>query len=359
VKFAAAGTAPFRDDLSEVEEDARVARFFELNQQIADAERVAGDPEADPRAIQDAREQSLALRAERQRIENSVELILEGRLTQLIKDAGLVRDVGRGMVWPPVNVEFEEPPAVLVRSPRAEIRRQSDRLLQGDLPIAEREQLESKAEADGETSALVVDIGAIAMYPAIVPPTADYHGTLQTLAHEWVHHYLYFTPLGRSFYDSPKLVTLNETVANMAGAELGDMLFERYPLKKAPVYVSARLSGGSDAPAESDQQTFDFGKEMRALRLEVDARLAAGDIDGAEQLMEERRKAFVANGYYIRKINQAYFAFHGSYADTPASSDTVGPKMQELRDASPTLEAFLETAREFRSEQDLDVALAD
>jgi hypothetical protein len=87
--------------------------------------------------------------------------------------------------------------------------------------------------------------------------------------------------------------------------------------------------------------------------------LRAGDISGAERLMEERRLSFVANGYYIRRINQAYFAFHGSYADTPGSIDPIGPKLEELRRESATFEEFIETARTFTSVADLDAALGD
>ena len=98
---------------------------------------------------------------------------------------------------------------------------------------------------------------------------------------------------------------------------------------------------------------------MRALRLEVDALLTAGKVDDAERLMEERRQVFVANGYYIRRINQAYFAFHGSYADTPASSDPIGPKMAALREQSQSVKDFLERAREITSEAGLDAVLND
>ena len=104
---------------------------------------------------------------------------------------------------------------------------------------------------------------------------------------------------------------------------------------------------------------FDFPREMRALRLEVDALLTAGKVDDAERLMEARRQVFVANGYYIRRINQAYFAFHGSYADTPASSDPIGPKMAALREQSQSVKDFLERAREITSEAGLDAVLND
>ena len=40
--------------------------------------------------------------------------------------------------------------------------------------------------------------------------------------------------------------------------------------------------------------------------------------------MEERRLLMVEHGYPIRVLNQAYFAFHGAYAESPASSSPIG-----------------------------------
>jgi hypothetical protein len=247
-----------------------------------------------------------------------------------------------------VNAEFEEPPSLLVTSPRAEIRRDGETLLESELPAGRVRAIEAAAEADGRTSALVVRIGAIATYPAIVPPSPDYHGTLETVAHEWLHHYLFFTPLGRRYYEGGDLTTLNETVANIGGRELACVV--------DPCDVAVTAGQRRAAPAA---QEFDFKAEMRGLRARVEAMLQAGDIAGAERLMEEMRRVFVANGHYIRRINQAYFAFHGSYADTPASIDPIGPKLDELRRRASTFEEFIETARRLRSASDLDDALAE
>src|SRR6185312_4017762 len=128
-----------------------------------------GDPQTAAPDAASASAKAASLRAERARIENSVELILEGRLTRVIKEAGLTRHAGGDFVWPPVNIEMQNPPSVLVESPRSEIRTESESLLQGDLPIERVQQLEGAAEADGKTSALVVEIGGIAMNPAIIP----------------------------------------------------------------------------------------------------------------------------------------------------------------------------------------------
>lgn len=349
VKFAYQAVAPFRHDLSEQQQSERVARYFELNGQIAQQEQTAGDPASDAEAVARANDELRVLYPQRDAIENSVEVILEGRLTRVIKETGLTRQAGGSFVWPPVNIAFQHPPAVLVTSPRATIRKEGESLLQGELPIAKVESIERKAESDGKTSAVVIDISGIAMYPAIIPRSDDYEGTMEDIAHEWTHQYLFFTPLGRRYFENGELTTLNETVANIVGQEMGARLAQEYPLpapKSAP------------APAPAPQQpALDFNSTMHNLRLRVDALLAQGKIDEAEGDMEQTREQLAAAGYYIRKINQAYFAFQGSYANTPGSSDPIGPKLTALRKDSATLEAFVHRAQALTSESDLDQAL--
>jgi hypothetical protein len=90
---------------------------------------------------------------------------------------------------------------------------------------------------------------------------------------------------------------------------------------------------------------FDFNSEMRTTRVRVDDLLAAGNIQEAETYMEARRVFFRENGYLIRKLNQAYFAFYGAYADQPgggaAGADPVGAAVRQLRAQSPSLGDFL------------------
>jgi len=75
--------------------------------------------------------------------------------------------------------------------------------------------------------------------------------------------------------------------------------------------------------------------------------------------MEERRKMFVDNGYYIRKLNQAYFAFHGTYAYDPASVSPIYNDLKQLRAKSPTLRSFIETVAAMTNYADLRKALED
>ena len=85
---------------------------------------------------------------------------------------------------------------------------------------------------------------------------------------------------------------------------------------------------------------------MHITRLAVDSLLAEGKIEQAETYMELRRRVFWENGYHIRKLNQAYFAFHGAYADQPggaagASEDPAGEAVRALRANSASLAEFL------------------
>jgi hypothetical protein len=97
---------------------------------------------------------------------------------------------------------------------------------------------------------------------------------------------------------------------------------------------------------------------MRETRLRADELLAAGQIDEAEAYMDSRRGLFVSNGYSIRRLNQAYFAFYGAYNAEPggapaAGSDPVGPAVQALRERSPSVGDFLRTIAGVRTLDDV------
>jgi hypothetical protein len=83
---------------------------------------------------------------------------------------------------------------------------------------------------------------------------------------------------------------------------------------------------------------------MHTTRVTTDSLLAQGKIDEAEKYMETRRLFFWNQGYQIRKLNQAYFAFYGAYAETPggeAGNDPVGPAVRALRQQSSSLADFI------------------
>ena len=98
---------------------------------------------------------------------------------------------------------------------------------------------------------------------------------------------------------------------------------------------------------------FSFNREMQETRLEADRLLAEGNIEEAESYMEARRLVFADNGYFLRKLNQAYFAFHGSYADRPTAVSPIGDQVRQVREQSATLKEFIETMSRVSSYDDL------
>jgi len=91
--------------------------------------------------------------------------------------------------------------------------------------------------------------------------------------------------------------------------------------------------------------------------------LAAGNVEEAEAYMEARRQVFYDQGYhYLRRLNQAYFAFYGAYADEPggaAGEDPVGGAVRALRARTGTPLGFLRRMAWMDAYADLTRALAE
>jgi hypothetical protein len=278
-----------------------------------------------------------------------------------IAEAAIERQVGAalisehlltaGMLWPPVRFSFTEPPLYLVVSPRSQITRRYGAYLQPDTPLTAWNGLEDEVERQGEVRALIEGIGGFSTWPTMVLNDAPLDWVLSTVAHEWMHTYLVFHPLGWHYFDNGEMTTINETVASIVGDEIGAQVMARfYAQSPAP----APVEPGPPAPTPAP---FNFGAEMRSTRLAVDALLAAGQIRAAEAFMEARRQRFVTAGYDVRKLNQAYFAFHGSYATGVGAVDPIGPKLQQLRQQSSSLADFVRTVQQFASLDDLEASL--
>ena len=313
-------------------------------------------------AVSDAAAATAAQRSElaaiRQQLSaeaSTVEAILEQQLTSVVQAEGLTT---AGLVWPPVRMRFSEPPNLLVISPRDRIERLRAVDLLPDLDSADRTALEQAIAADETLAAYVTGTGGYGVYPTMVIDRYGLPWTTETVAHEWIHNYLAFRPLGWSFLDGGESVVINETVASIAGEELGRALLARYypdllPPPAPPIETPEEIGEPFDVPP-----AFEFGPQMRATRLVVDELLAGGYVEEAEAFMEARRRTFADNGYLLRVLNQAYFAFHGSYATGAAASDPIGPKLVRLRELSPSLQVFMQTAARLTTAAELDAALA-
>jgi hypothetical protein len=338
----------FDDGPSLEEENDVLQRYFALTAEVASAEQEAADSEDE--SLRSALEEK---RKEQQRLENKVEAILEKRVSKVVEDEGLTTSLPLfsqvRFVFPPLDFEFDQPPAVLVISPRDHISLDRAVLLRRGLTDEQMTALEEETAAGG-VSSLVVNLSGIASYPSTVPEYASYADVLEAVAHEWLHQYLFFHPLGSHYFDNDALRTLNETVANIGGRQIADLAQQRFPLPQPSLAAADRAR---------EQSRIVFRSEMHELRLDVDRLLSEGKIDEAEALMEEERESLAEKGFYIRKINQAYFAFNGLYGDTPASSSPIGPKMLALRWLSPSLGSFIRSVAEITSEEELDRLLAE
>ena len=98
-------------------------------------------------------------------------------------------------------------------------------MLKADMDLEAREEIEERVAEKLGISSLVLEIGGVATYPASVHHGTDLRNTLRLAAHEWVHHYLFLKPLGRNPYGNPEQMVLNETVASIAGDEIGDIAY--------------------------------------------------------------------------------------------------------------------------------------
>jgi hypothetical protein len=175
-------------------------------------------------------------------------------------------------------------------------------------------------------------------------------------AHEWIHNFLTFRPLGWAYDASAETRTMNETTASLLGKALGRAMLERYYPDLVPPPPPQTAAPATETPPPA----FDFNREMHETRVEVDRLLAEGKVEEAEAYMEARRQRLVEHGYVIRRLNQAYFAFHGAYADSPesaAGADPVGEAVRELWDLSTSPATFLRTMARMNSYDDLRRAL--
>ncbi|MDE2861624.1 MAG: hypothetical protein OYI31_01565 [Chloroflexota bacterium] len=340
-------------------EEELVREFFELADRrrgLEEAIRVARAG-AETGNLDSLRAQLAAVEADQAAIRNRVEEIMEGEIDSIVFEEGL--HVGGplsafGVHFPPVDFRVQASPPVTIVSPRDRIERLEDVLLRPDTAVEDREVLEEAVLDERNQSALVISTGGVATVPAVISPNFSMHGTLVTAAHEWMHHYLFFFPLGQGYGRNAELTTLNETVANIVGAEVGKLAYERFRLRQEDTPPTPE-----ETPPPPEEKPFDFRAEMRATRLRTEELLAAGLIDEAERYMEERRLFLADNGYYIRKLNQAYFAFHGSYADSAASISPIDGQLRAIREASDSLGDFVRTVASVSSHDEFLKLLAE
>ncbi|MBI5961289.1 MAG: hypothetical protein HY866_21300 [Chloroflexi bacterium] len=353
----------FLDTLGEAQTlEAQIARFY--------TDPAVSDPAA---ASADLRAERDDLRRELSGDQALVEGIIEEQVSAVLIDEGFGV---LGQVIPPVWMHFSELPAALIVSPRDRIE-SAAQLTLNPIPVDEREALETHIDAELNTASIVVSLGGLSLYPSMIEepdyPPADRRWNLarafEVTGHEWAHNYLMASPLGLEYDVRAETRIINETTATFFGRAVAREVMRRYYAEfpapdypsflgtaadPIPVAVIAEPARDPDAPLP-----FDYYREMNRTRIQVDFMLWQGNISGAERYMEARRRLFVANGYRIRKLNQAYFAFYGGYQGEPGSggSDPIGPAIEELLLLSPDLESWLNTMRPITTRDQLLAAL--
>ncbi len=322
-------------------EQVREARQLadEISRAYSDLEIT--DPAEATRAQQTAEAE---LRRQMQRSGLVAEAILGEQVSSILHQGGFGV---LAQILPPVSSAFTPLPYMLIVSPRATIESAYQRSLVAGLTAAEQDAIEQDLESRfPDKSVYVTGIGGLAAYPAMLLESSSIDWVSDVVAHEWAHHYLVFYPLGFYYDKSNETRTLNETAASLLGEWAGQEVVLRY--------YSAQLNREKSLPnaltlteeeTAARQARFDFNAEMHRTRVNVDRMLAEGKIKEAEWYMELQRRYIVAQGYRMRRLNQAYFAFHGAYASSPgggaAGEDPIGPAVRQAWALSDTPRDFL------------------
>jgi hypothetical protein len=344
-----------------------VSEYLRITQNLMQTEGRIEQLYADPN-ISDKEIATNLLRAQRDTLTKRqkelapfAESILQAQLSETLAHLGLTTT---GQPLPPVLYHNSPTPLALIVSSREKIEQTANISVLPTLTIDDQIKLEDQVTKSLNVSTLIVPIGGVGVYPTMVMETTDLNWLLSTIAHEWTHNYLELRPLGLNYSTTPELRTMNETTASIVGDEVGLLVAHAYyPELLASSFNANLISFNNSFPLSNrldDPPPFDFRAEMHTTRVTADELLAQGKIEEAESYMEARRQFFWQNGYLLRKLNQAYFAFHGAYADVPggaAGEDPVGPAVRALREQSASLEDFVNTIARMTSFDQLKKAI--
>ncbi|MCI0844762.1 MAG: OmpH family outer membrane protein, partial [Chloroflexi bacterium] len=262
---------PWNSEPSREASIVQVQEFFDLITEIRELERESADGNA-------ARIEEL--RQRRSDMQTDVEETVESEISAILVEEGFSSRIG--VIFPPVDTVFAASPGVLIISPRDRIDQTSSTLLKPGIPGDVRDELEEVIFREDGVSALIVSTSGVATYPSVVSATGTLHDALVITAHEWLHHWFFFQPLGQHFWDSGDMTTLNETAASIGGELIGDRAFTAMTGE-----VVVREDDEDTDPADPD--AFDFEAAMQETLIEAEALLAEGKIEEAESYMEERR----------------------------------------------------------------------
>jgi hypothetical protein len=336
-----------------------VVDYFSIMAQINTEQQVIEAITSGTSGYPDTHKENLAsLEEKRDSLKEQAEQILEMQIRATLNSLDIYNPLDDTLdlksTFPPVKLRLEEPPKLLIISSREEITRLDTITLENDISLDDISELEESISGLN-LSALVVDLGGIATYPSFVANRYGLQFAISTAVEEWLHQYLFFRPLGFLYglkeagFDQPDYIaTMNETLAGMVSDEIAVVLYNKYYASYYATSLSDSGGSGSD---------FDYNDFMHETRLTADALLADGKVAAAEAYMENQRLILAEHGYFIRKLNQAFFAFYGSYADQPGFENPIADDMVALRAQCSTLAEFLQLVSGLTTPEELSESI--
>ena len=274
---------------------------------------------------------------------NSILLKIEKDIQKIVRNQIKAEGIDtKGFVFPPVSIKIFDPPLLLVTSPRNLISREKEILLDSSMKNSRKNIIEQKILEEEDLSAVILEIGGLASYPSMIKPNTNFERLFELTAHEWLHQYLIFYPLGRSIFKNNEMNEINETLANIFGKEIS---------KKICANELYEIYCENTELTTTTNKNFNYDFFMKETRETVDLLLKNNNISKAEKYMEERRKNLENEGILIRKINQAWFAFHGTYTDSPTSVSPVFSILKKIQEDTENMKEFIDILKNIDSYQ--------
>ncbi len=350
---------------SEADRRASLDRYMVLVEEYRVADNLLKDVtssiDPDIRLLNDAQRRVDQIVIERDKIRDGLEEYLEQIISETVRtdEVGLVGS----FVWPPVDFRIDSPPKLLVTSPRNEIRRVEGILIDPDISVEETLSIERELAELHDVSALIIQTGGLASFPSVVP-MVDLQRLMDIAAHEWLHGHLIFYPLGRSYFVDGEMRSVNETLSDLFGREIGQRVYAKitdqpYVAPVRPETASLNWNSGKAFEEKENLDQFSFNQFMSETRDRTDNLLLDGLVEEAEAYMETRRIQLLGHGYSIRKINQAYFAFHGTYGESPSSASPIARYIWDLREQVDTVGDLVKMLRGLKTYEQFEQLLVD
>ena len=350
---------------SEADRRASLDRYMVLVEEYRVADNLLKDVtssiDPDIRLLNDAQRRVDQIVIERDKIRDGLEEYLEQIISETVRtdEVGLVGS----FVWPPVDFRIDSPPKLLVTSPRNEIRRVEGILIDPDISVEETLSIERELVELHDVSALIIQTGGLASFPSVVP-MVDLQRLVDIAAHEWLHGHLIFYPLGRSYFVDGEMRSVNETLSDLFGREIGQRVYAKitdqpYVAPVRPETASLNWNSGKALEKKENLNQFSFNQFMSETRDRTDNLLLDGLVEEAEAYMETRRIQLLGHGYSIRKINQAYFAFHGTYGESPSSASPIARYIWDLREQVDTVGELVKMLRGLKTYEQFEQLLVD